>query len=290
MTDADLVQTFSRWLRAERGASPATEKAYLQTLERLVAHQATNGRTLETVTRLDLRGFLFLVGRGRKAVTVARHASAIRAFYRWMRKTDRLPVDPAADLGRPKVGRTLPRTATVDEMTHVLDAAEDEAPARDMALIELMYGAGLRVGEAAALAIGDVDLIDGVVRVRRGKGGKERRVPMGGAAVAAIRAWIAERPMADHDRLFTNRRGGPLTDRSMRRIVQARGRAGGVSRLHPHALRHSFATHLLDAGADLRAIQEMLGHASLSTTQRYTHVSVERLMDMHRRAHPHGKK
>ena len=96
--------------------------------------------------------------------------------------------------------------------------------------------------------------------------------------------------MADHDRLFTNRRGGPLTDRSMRRIVQARGRAGGVSRLHPHALRHSFATHLLDAGADLRAIQEMLGHASLSTTQRYTHVSVERLMDMHRRAHPHGKK
>lgn len=289
MSDAQLLADFDRWLRAERGASPATSRAYQHTLARLVTHQSGVGRTLLTVTRMDLRGFLFAAGRGRKAVTVARHSSAIRAFYKWMRKTERLPVDPSADLGRPKTGLTLPRTATVDELSRVLDTAADEAPTRDAALLELMYGAGLRVGEVAALAIGDVDLVDGLVRVRRGKGGKERRVPMGVAAVDAVRAWLGERPDTEHDRLFVNVRGGPLTDRSMRRIVQARGRAGGVSRLHPHALRHSFATHLLDSGADLRAIQEMLGHASLSTTQRYTHVSVERLMEMHRRAHPHGK-
>jgi len=144
------------------------------------------------------------------------------------------------------------------------------------------------VGEAAALDVADVDLREGMVRVRDGKGGKERIVPMGDGAVAAVRRWLAERPAADEAALFLNARGGRLSDRSMRRIVREVGQAGGLARLHPHALRHSCATHMMDGGADLRGIQEQLGHASLSTTQRYAHVSVQRLLDAHRRHHPHG--
>lgn len=285
----DLLARFEGVLVAERGARPRTVVAYLHTLRRLEAHLATRRKHVATATRLDLRGFLFEVGRDRTPATVARHVAAVRALYRWMLRTGRLEADPAADLAPPRVGRTLPRTATVDALGRLLDDAAAERSNRDRALLELLYGAGLRVGEAAALRLGDLDLNGGIVAVRDGKGGKERRVPMGRSAVDALRAWLLERPVAAHDHVFLNRRGGPLSDRSMRRVVDEAGRGGGIPGLHPHALRHSYATHMLDAGADLRGIQELLGHASLSTTQRYTHVSVERLLDVHRQAHPHGR-
>ncbi|MEZ4241306.1 MAG: tyrosine-type recombinase/integrase [Myxococcota bacterium] len=172
------------------------------------------------------------------------------------------------------------------------DAATDlvEQPAlsvRDRAALELLYGAGLRVGELCALDRRDVDLTDGGwVRVRRGKGGKERRVPMGAAAVDAVGALLHAVDGAPEDPLFRNARNRRISDRTVRRVVERAGQAVGASGLHPHALRHSFATHLLDAGADLRGIQELLGHASLSTTQRYTHVSVQGLLDTYRAAHP----
>jgi integrase/recombinase XerC len=240
-------------------------------------------------SRTQLRKFLFHAGRGRSSSTMARHVAAIRTFYRWLLREGHTESSPAELLQSPKVGQRLPRVATVQE-------AEDlfvEPPAsplqlRDRALLEVLYGAGLRVGEAEALDRDEVDLVAGVVRVRKGKGKKERRVPLGPPAIAAVREWIEASPDGGPP-LFLNARGGRLTARSMRRIVRKAGLKAGVAGLHPHALRHSFATHLLDAGADLRGIQELLGHASLSTTQRYTRVSMESLIATYQRAHPHAK-
>lgn len=290
MSGAALLARFADHLRAERGASVHTQRAYVHSLQRLEAHLQEGGRTLAQARRLDLRAFLFSAGRGRSPATIARHVSAMRAFFRWLERAGEITVDPAADLKSPKAGRTLPRTATMQQMDGVLELAAQAAQSRDAALVELLYGAGLRVGEAADLGLSDIDLEQGIVSVRRGKGGKERRVPLGAAGVDAMRLWLHERPQADSDAVFLNKRGGALSSRSMRRIVHRRGLEGGVTGLHPHALRHSYATHMLDAGADLRSIQELLGHESLSTTQRYTHVSMERLLDVHRRAHPHGRR
>jgi site-specific recombinase XerC len=213
--------------------------------------------------------------------------AALRAWFAWLVDRGALAASPADELRPPKVGVRLPRVAREDELAALLDGAV--LSARDQAVVEVLYGAGLRVGEAAALDVDDLDLVDGVVSVRRGKGGRERRVPMGLAAVDAVRAWLTVRPPSDEPALWVGATGRRLSDRTLRRVVDRAGRAGDVTGLHPHALRHSAATHMLDAGADLRAIQEQLGHRSLSTTQRYTHVSVERLMDVHRAAHPHGK-
>lgn len=275
---------FDEFLRVERGASQHTRRAYTRTIERLASYLEAD---LHTATKRDLRGFLFAVGRGRKKATVARHIAALRTFYRWLERRGAIEASPAESLRPPAVGRGLPRVATVDELETVLDAAAQGSP-RDLAILELLYGAGLRVGELEQLNVDDVDLVTGIVRVRQGKGGKERRVPMGSQAVRCTQAWLDTRA-SDSEPLFLNRRGGRLSSRSIRRIVKQAGRRNDVAGLHPHALRHSYATHLLDAGADLRAIQELLGHASLSTTQRYTHVSIERLLDAHRRAHPHGR-
>ncbi len=288
MSGAALIDRFAVHLKSERGASDHTMRAYRFTLEGFAAHLGE--RDLLAAERGDFRAYLFHAGRKRGAGTVARHVAALRAFYRWATRSGRIEVNPADTLRPPRVDRVLPRTASEDETTRLFEEAADQASTRDVALLELLYGAGLRVGEAAALALADVDLDDAMVLIRRGKGGKERRVPMGATAAAALRAWLVDRPPVGHDALFVNRQGGRLTDRSMRRIVEARGRAASVPALHPHALRHSFATHMLDAGADLRGIQELLGHESLSTTQRYTAVSMERMLELHRSAHPHGRR
>jgi integrase/recombinase XerC len=284
MTEGFGPRAFDAFLRVERGASDHTRRAYTRTIERLAAHLDC---PLRSATKRDLRGFLFAVGRGRKKATVARHIAALRTYYRWLERRGVVDASPAESLRPPAVGRGLPRVASVQELDGLL-AGEATGSARDLALLEVLYGAGLRVGELEMLDVADVDLEAQVLRVRHGKGGKERRVPMGQPATDAVAAWLdIRKPVGDA--LFQNRRGGRLTSRSIRRIVKAAGRRHDVAGLHPHALRHSYATHLLDAGADLRAIQELLGHASLSTTQRYTHVSIERLMEAHRRAHPHGR-
>ena len=235
---------------------------------------------------MDLRTFLFEVGKGRASATVARHVAAIRTFYQWLLRTEQIASSPADDLQPPKVGQRLPHVLSVERADELF---EQELSPRDHALVEVLYGCGLRVGEVSGLDREDVDLTEGLVRVRHGKGGKERIVPLGPPAARAVHRVLLELD-GDEGPLFLNRRGGRLSPRSIRQIVRKVGVAAGAPGLHPHALRHSFATHLLDNGADLRGIQELLGHASLSTTQRYTHVSVDGLRDVFRRAHPRARR
>ncbi len=283
-TSAHLVEAWSRHLRVERGLSPHTARAYTHTLERFTAWLGS--RPLEGLRRADLRAFLGQVGRGREPATVSRHVAALRAFFRWAVDRGTLATSPAEELARPRAGRGLPRVPSEPAAAAVV---EDASPhPRDRAALELLYGAGLRASELSALDVRDVDLREAIVHVRAGKGGKPRIVPLPTAAREALESWLAARPDAAHDALFLNVRGGRLSPRSLHRLVATAGLAVGQPGLHPHALRHAYATHLLDRGADLRAIQELLGHASLSTTQRYTHVSTAHLLDVHRKAHPHG--
>lgn len=281
----DVVSRFLDALKVERGSSAHTIRAYGRTLRGLQRHLEAGDRDLSQAEKIDLRAYLFQVGRGRQPATLALHIAAIRTFYRWLAEIGVVDVSLAENLDPPSVPRTLPRLVSPEKACEV--AEEGASSVRDRAMIEVLYGAGLRVGELCALDLADIDLEQDLVRVRRGKGGRERRVPMGQAAIEALTDWISERG-AEPGPLFVGKSGRRLTDRTVRRSVARAGQRGGAPDLHPHALRHSFATHLLDAGADLRAIQELLGHKSLSTTQRYTHVSVRSLLETYRRAHPHA--
>ncbi|MEQ1505988.1 MAG: tyrosine recombinase XerC [Myxococcota bacterium] len=283
----DVLEQFVDHLRVERGASPHTVRAYARTLGGLRDRLAAGGRTFETARKIDVRGFLFRVGRGRSSATLARHVAAIRTLYRWLIDRGVVDVGIADDLQPPKVGRHLPRFLSEAKAEDVVEGPG--LPARDRAIVELLYGSGIRVGELCALDLGDVDLHTGMVRVRHGKGDKERRVPMGEAAAHALGRYLADAAI-EPGPLFLNARGARMSTRTAHRVVQQAGTLADAPGLHPHALRHSFATHLLDAGADLRAIQELLGHASLSTTQRYTHVSVQALLDTYRAAHPRARR
>lgn len=233
------------------------------------------------------------------AATRKRRLSAIRSFFDWVAEQRGDDRNPARALSAPRAPRRLPHVLSPDEAERVADAApprrdlkREILDARDAVLTELLYGAGLRVSEAVALDLGGVDLARREVRVL-GKGRKERLVPLTAAACDAVRAWLEVRsllePPADERALLLNHRGGRLSSRSAARNLKGRALEAGVGKdVHPHALRHSFATHLLDGGADLRSIQEMLGHASLSTTQQYTHLSTDGLLSVHRRCHPRG--
>jgi len=283
-----MRERFLAHLRAEKGASPHTLRAYATTLRDLDGHLDERGHCLIGAEVRDLRGFLFQAGTGRSAATVARHTAAIRTFYDWAAREGLVPDGRAGLLQPPKVGQRAPFVATEEEADRLFEQpATGRNGLRDRALLETLYGAGLRVAEASALDRGDLDLGRGVVRVRRGKGGKDRHVPLGPPAVDALRDWLAATPTGG-PAVFLNRSGQRLGVRSMHRIVHERGLRADVPGLHPHALRHSFATHLLDAGADLRGIQALLGHENLSTTQRYTKVSVESLVATYRKAHPHA--
>ena len=280
-------------------AAPATVTAYLGDLRAFAEWAARAGiEGPEGVERLVLRRYLAHLSTRRYARrTVARKASSLRRYFAWAARTGRLPADPAVGLSAPSgVGR-LPRVLRADELVHLLDdpppAVDADHPAvrlRDDAVLELLYGSGLRVAELCGLRPGDVDLERALVTVW-GKGSKQRMVPMSGAAVEAVGGWLASgrRELADDrtppDALLVNRRGRRLGPRDVRRILDRRAAAP----THPHALRHTFATHLLDGGADLRAVQELLGHADLSTTQHYTHVSKERLRSVHEATHPRAR-
>ncbi|RME22435.1 MAG: tyrosine recombinase XerC [Deltaproteobacteria bacterium] len=287
-TDPDLA----RWLdhlRAERAASPHTLRAYAGDLGSLSDFLAERGRSLSTATLADLRAWLGRQGRGRRRpapATLARRIAATRSFYRWMWRTGRIDADPAARLRAPRAPRRAPRFLEIDEAAAVVEHPTQDGwfALRNRALLELLYGAGIRVGEAAAVRVEDLDLDRRLVRVH-GKGGKERIVPFGPPAADALRAWLEARG-AGGGALFLNKHRTPLSTRSMWRIVRDAGARVGVPDTHPHALRHSCATHMLAGGADLRGIQEQLGHASLSTTQRYTHVDAAHLLRVYRAAHP----
>lgn len=247
------------------------------------------------VDRLLLRRYVAHLAAHRYARrSIARKASTLRRYFRWSERTGLVSADPTIGLSAPRADGRLPRVLRQDELNVLLDeppaAADGDAPAvraRDDAVLEILYGSGLRVGELCSLDVPDLDLERGRATVW-GKGGKQRVVPLGEPAVAALRRWLAEgRALlltADSPpaALFVNRRGRRLTPRDVRRLLDRRAPAP----THPHALRHTFATHLLDGGADLRAVQELLGHADLATTQRYTHVSRERLRSVYDASHP----
>jgi len=300
------LERFLDYLREQRHVSPETVRAYESDLRQLGTYLGAEGDGPalsrapgpEGIDTLAVRGFiarLHRAGVGRSSI--ARKLSAVRSFLRHAAREGQIEHNPAERVPAPRVPRGLPRDLTVDEMFNLLDGirGDDLAARRDRALLELLYAAGLRVGELVALDLGDVDLSEGIVRVL-GKGRKERLVPFGGKAAAALQAWLAasrelRARSSASDAVFLNfRDGGRLTDRSVRRVLDRRLTEAAIrARVSPHALRHAFATHLLGAGADLRAIQEMLGHASLSTTQRYTHVSTDALMRVYDRAHPRAR-
>jgi integrase/recombinase XerC len=297
----EIVQAFDRYLGAERGRSVHTRRAYAGDVRSLLSHAVAVGVT--DVTDLDLallRGWLSaMAGDGVARATVARRAACARTFTRWLVRTGRVPVDVGLRLRSPKAGHPLPGVLRQEQAGTVMDAAaqlveatgDDPVTVRDRALVELLYATGIRVSELVGLDIEDVDPGRRTVRVL-GKGATERVVPYGVPAGEAIRDWLEHgRPALVGPRsptaLFLGRRGGRLDPRQAREAVyRLLDRVDGAPAMGPHGLRHSAATHLLDGGADLRSVQELLGHATLTSTQIYTHVSVERLRATYRQAHP----
>ena len=298
-SDAALIQAFADHLALERHLADSTVDAYGRDLAQLAGFLRRTRRELPSARLQDLRRFLAqLTTLGYARASIARRVGAIHTFYRWAKARGVVQDDPSALLGRPKVVSRLPVVLRVPEAATLVEAPEAAAgssaadaavAARDRAILELMYGSGLRVSEVAGLTIERIDLDRGRVTVF-GKGDKEREVPLGDPAREAVEAWLVVRDVlqpGSGDALFTNRRGRPIGPRDIRRLV---GRYAGATlsgrRVTPHTLRHSFATHLLEGGADIRAVQEMLGHASVATTQRYTHVSRSRLFEAYERSHP----
>lgn len=294
------IDQFADYLRAERGASSATVRAYTSDLAQLTAHLAAKHGLEDPDPRdvglLHLRTFVAERYDENDTASIARKISAVRSFWRFLVKKGFVADSPAEGLTTPKVSKPLRNYFTVDEVFHLLESHTPTGVLglRDLAMWEVGYGCGLRASELAGLNEGDVDLQGGWVRTI-GKGNKERQVPLGQKAVVALRQYLAARSELANEStppgaVFLNHRGGRLTTRSMRRLFKEHLiRAGLDTSITPHGLRHSFATHLLDGGADLRGIQEMLGHSSLSTTQRYTHVSIERLVEAYSAAHPRAK-
>ncbi len=300
----EQLAAFLDYMASERRASVHTVDSYRRDLEDF--RRFLEDKNLPMDARQHrlrmLRGWLAsLFGRYAPA-SVGRKVSTLRSFYRFLRRRGVLRTDPAAQLKTPKRQQQLPRFVTVEDAFRVVEAPSTDTARpgplqfRDRAILEVLYGSGLRVRELASLTLDRLDLHRGEVRVH-GKGDKERVVPIGGEARAALDAYLRirpslrgkQRPPHPHA-VFLGRHGTALGPRQIQNIVRRYGTLGaGQSDLHPHALRHSCATHLLDAGADLRTIQELLGHASLSTTQRYTHVSVDRLMEVYDRSHPLAK-
>ncbi len=286
-----LIARFARYLQDELNASPHTVKAYTTDIAQLADFLAAHGGHLACADVYGVRGFLAsLAGRQRRS-SVARKLAALKHFFRHGAKSGQRTDDPASSLPTPKREHFLPPHLSVDEMFGVLDGIQGASPTsrRDRAILELLYSTGIRVSELVALDWRDIDRHAEVVRVL-GKGRKERVVPVGDTALAAIADYRSRWPASrrrDQDAVFLNARGTRLTTRSVARIVE-RWVAKASTRMHasPHAFRHSFATHLLHAGADLRAIQELLGHATLSTTQRYTHVDFDRLAAVYDKAFP----
>jgi integrase/recombinase XerC len=301
------IRRFLEHLSGEQRSSPHTLSAYRRDLEQLAAFVRARSRAEPRIARIDkllLRAWLGDLARSRSAATLARKLAAVRAFFSWLEREGQVRENPAALLSSPKLKRKLPRFLSPEAAAEVMSAPAEHPggrPAersRDAAALELLYGCGLRVSELAQLDLVDVSFEQQQVRVL-GKGKKERIVPLGSKAMAALEAYYAERPTLRHPKsgaqhasaLLLSRSGGRLGVRRLQTLVRRYGVIGaGRPDLHPHALRHSCATHMLEGGADLRAIQEMLGHSSLSTTQRYTHLSLDRLLAVYDAAHPLAKK
>jgi len=295
-----LVLDFLAHLEFERGLSRNTLSAYRTDLLQFGRFLAERGRDAPDATAEDLSDFLAALASGDgngtepcSSATVNRKAACLRSFYRHLRREDLVEDDPAAKLATPRRGKKLPEVLSYAQVQKLLAQPRGSEPTalRDRALLELMYASGLRASETIGLEVADVDVEAGIARAH-GKGSKERIVPVGEKALAALRVYLRSgRPelSRSHEerKLFLNFRGGPLTRQGLYKIVLRHAESAGLKgRMSPHTLRHSFATHLLTGGCDLRSVQEMLGHADLSTTQLYTHLSGEELKEVYFKAHP----
>ncbi len=296
------IGEFGRHMKVERNLSEHTREGYLTDLKQFQTFLETleiSGGAEEAIPidPMVIRSFLASLYRGKcRKVTVSRKVAALRSFYRYLHREGKVSLNPAELVQLPRCEKYIPVVLSVDEMLALLQVKfpEDAAGRRDRSMIELFYSAGIRLSELTGLDLGDIRSKEGLVKVR-GKGRKERIVPVGRPALQALEAYLQKRPElrkegADIDAekaLFLSTRGKRINQRGVARVVERVVRESGIGRrISPHALRHTFATHLLDAGADLRSIQEMLGHRSLSTTQKYTSVSVSRLMEIYDRSHP----
>jgi integrase/recombinase XerD len=290
-----LVLDFLAYLEFERGLSRNTLEAYRSDLFQFGRFLHKRDVAAAEAESADVADFLVsLAERSASPATIHRKAACLRSFYRHLRREGVRESDPTATLTPPRRGRKLPQVLSRGEIDRLLEQPKGTEPAalRDRALLELMYACGLRASEAITLDVGDVDIDDGLLRAR-GKGSKERIVPIGQRAVGALRIYLERgrpalvRSRATEAHLFVNFRGGSLTRQGLYKIVRRHAASAGLAgRMSPHTLRHTFATHLLAGGCDLRSVQEMLGHADVATTQLYTHLSSERLKDVYFRAHP----
>lgn len=286
------IQLFTVYLQTERNVSPHTLAAYRSDLAQMLAfavHDRREAVSAQDIDHLFLRRYLAGLSKDTKKSSIGRKLAAIRSFFRFLLRRGVIAKNPAELIATPKKEQRLPFHLDIDQATALMEAPDDREKyaMRDRAVLELLYSSGLRVSELTCLNFDQLDLVAGMVRVT-GKGGKERIVPVGSRALAALREYLEQRSDdTKRGAVFLNTRGGRINRRSVTRIIDAHVmRIAAFKRISPHTLRHTFATHMLEGGADLRAIQELLGHASLSTTQKYTHVSIDRLMEVYDKAHP----
>lgn len=287
----DYIDKFIRYLDLEKGASSHTLRAYRKDLREFSESVKCEPNNIDII---DLRGFIAgQIQKGLNKTTVSRRLSSIRSFFKFLYREGYMKTNPAKLVSNPKVPKLLPRFLSVDDVFSLVEKPEGIGflPARNRAVLELLYSSGLRVSELSGINTDDIHIKECLIKIK-GKGKKERIVPIGSKAIDAMKSYIVERMLlkSKERALFLNRMGKRLTERGVRRIVVKYARAIGIhGRIGPHTLRHSFASHLLQGGADLRVIQELLGHASLSTTQKYTHLDITHLMDVYDKAHPLAK-
>ncbi len=298
----EYIQLFVDWLAVEKGYSGNTVSCYGRDLKEF-ANQTGPESPVTEINSLQVRAYVYTLHGRNKSSSVARKLSSLRSFFRFLLREGTITADPMGTISMPKQGKYMPVFLSVDEVFTLLEIpnADDTFAARDRAIMELLYSTGMRVSELASLDLPALDFTTGMVRVT-GKGNKQRLAPMGNPAMESINAYLGQRDNLQQDRLrrgldldgdalFLNTRGSRLTTRSIERLVKMYAqRAGIASRVTPHALRHSFATHLLEMGADLRTVQELLGHASLSTTQKYTHLNLDHLNKVYDQAHPMARR
>ena len=286
------IDDFLRYLDLQRGASPHTLRAYRKDLEEFSGYAKKRPEDIEMI---DVRGFVAQqIKNGLNKTSAGRRLAAIRSFLKYLYREGYIKANPARLVSTPKVQRPLPKFLTVDDAFSLVEkpAGIGFLRVRDRAILELLYSSGLRVSEVAGLTMDDVNTKEGLVKVR-GKGKKERILPVGSKAVDAIKSYLVEKILLKkrNKAVFLNNRGAGLSERGIRRIVVKYAKMIGINgSIGPHTLRHTFASHLLQSGADLRVIQELLGHASLSTTQKYTHLDITHLMDVYEKAHPLASK
>ena len=287
----DYIDKFIRYLEVERDVSAHTLRAYRKDLEDFFEYVKTEP---DKIDMIDVRGFIAdQIKQGLNKTTVSRRLASIRSFFKFLCREGYIKSNPAKLVPNPKLPKLLPRFLSVDDVFSLVEKPEGIGfiPVRDKAILELLYSSGLRVSELSGLNIDDLNIKGNLIKIR-GKGKKERIVPVGSKAIDAIKSYMIDRMLLkSKDRaLFLNRMGTRLTDRGVRRIVVKYAKALTISgQIGPHTLRHTFATHLLQGGADLRVIQELLGHSSLSTTQKYTHLDITHLMDIYDKAHPFAR-